>query len=253
MADKFEKALYEDVVSKYGDEAALEIFQKLEEMKGLSDGGSSYNSALGKLKDSIRSKLPKGFTEKISSTMRGKGSTEVIKDAVNKIKGLPGQEAGNLKMVSGAQRLEKVAKHRALRKLQKEATESAFDVAGKGLKSLGKVAGKFGKGALKAIPLVGPAIAGGLTLATTGDAQAALGEAFDSEALGEGSDETKDLGLSRADLGIAERKTIEAMEERKEEKGSDRLKALLGTESEAPSREELLKGKKKYKFNVLGE
>ena len=265
MTDKNSQALLEDLLKRFGGKGGLEQLSKLKELENVEGGEESAAKARQMMKDRITNPDPtkyelsnkvddvaEGVTDKLDTNMIGKGSTEVIDDAPTLVKGTPSPKAGPLQMISGEDRIAKVAKHRAARQLQKEAAEKAFGGLGK-LGKIAKAGGRLAKGGLKALPLVGPAIAGGLTAAMTGDVQAGLGEALDSEALGEGSDEVGDQDISRADLGIAERKGIEAQGEREEESEEDileQLKFLKGGE-EAPDQEEQLKGKRR-KFNVLG-
>lgn len=114
----------------------------------------------------------KPFTERLSTKKIGKtaGFTERIADS--KMVGVTGQEF-----------LEKIKKIRLAKAAKKAAQKT---------------------------PIVGSLLGPAVTLALTGDPNEALASAVDSDALGEGSDEVGDLGLSRADRLRAERKAIEA-------------------------------------------
>ena len=281
MADKFEKALYQDVVDKFGEENALNIFEKLSEIKN-SGGEEAHRKAIESLTGHIQESVPKTAEQKIAETManrktynvgdkmvtRGSGYTEKID---NVMKGAGGTEkiGGHMKLGNTQDVLDKVDDFRkakaaskvgALSKIAGEAEELAgdkiFGKAGKLAGKAGKVAGKAGKVAGKVagkIPGLGALLGPLVVLAMTGNPNEALASGLGSENLGEGSDEAGDMGLSMADLRQAERKGIDAQEKREDEPEdmSEQLKFLKGGQ-DAPDQEEQLRGKRR-KFGVLGE
>lgn len=281
MTEQQLKALIYDMEDKYGKEEAREMVRKMLDMSR-EKGGKEVRQYIEQIKSEISAPDPdvimespdlrdysmvkgqpevidnkmvgKGSTEKLGGMMRGKGSTEKIntKDIVNFQKG----EDWSKDIA------EKRAKLQAAKKISQEATEEAAEKAfGKGLKVAGKKAGKIpGIGFL-----AGPALAGTgalLTGASPSEALASAGESVIPEyafgKLGEGGDEMPDLGLSRADLREAERKTIAAQEARMP-KMED-----LGVDEESINPDEFVdktgrvissedEEKKKRNFNVLGE
>ena len=165
--------------------------KKKARLKAIRDKFMIGEAKVDKIKTHMGGKTPRGFTEHVKDD---KMVSTPIEEFVRKQ-----QERRMIKDIEGD----------AIRERADMARRKARRAA---LKGMGSKAGKL----LGKIPALGSLLGPAATLALTGNPNEALASALDSEDLGEGSDVIEDMGLSRAERLMAERRALEAMKKRGE-------------------------------------
>jgi hypothetical protein len=198
--------------------------------------------------DNMVTKNLKGFKEQLGGNMTGPSKVDHIKD---------GMKISNPTEVQG--KVDKFRKARVggLNRIANEASEEMSGKMGKVLggaeKFMGKGTGKAAKTAgkmLGKVPGLGAIAGPALALLASGNPNDAMASFAGSDNIGEGSDETGDMDISRADLGDIERRAIEGRSD------SDKNITDIMSEGKAfPTEfldEEEEDTSKKRSFDVLG-
>jgi len=220
--DKYLKALFQDVVDKFGEEGAEEFFTKVSEIER-TQGPEAADALVKGAVNKVSTKVPKSVSELSKPDFYPitelKGDNRVTKNLNFTEKTHPGNMVGvegdyTKKVAKRAADdaveeggdIAKKAKRAGIKQIAENANNTAVDKAfGSSMKKFGrKIPGIAGA-------LIGPA----LTLAAGGSSADALASAFpDVDGVGEGSDEVEYPELSRAQFGKEDRYGVEDVKRR---------------------------------------